>query len=393
MTEAELRIIVAECESDRIEFTTSVNKTDKFAEAICAFANDLPGYSKPGYLMIGVQDDRKIVGVTVDDALLLNLAGLRAHGNIQPLPSITVEKVPTSDGDVAVVIVQPSQLPPVRYRGRVCIRLGPRRDFGTEQDERVLTEKRISHALTFDAEPSLDSTLADLDLRIFTIDYQPRVVDAEVIAENNRSIELQLSSLRFFDLKKSCPTNSGVILFAKDVKYWLPGAYIQFLRIAGTSLADDIVQDRVVVGDLLTVLRELDALIDANILQSPAPDTLLRERMTSQYPPAAVREILMNAIMHRDYKSTSPLRINWFNDRIEIQNPGGLYGAATAANFPNQTSYRNPVIAEALRALGYVNRYGRGVIRAKELLKNNGNPEPEFLFDQHSVLATIHGTK
>jgi ATP-dependent DNA helicase RecG len=392
MTEDELRKIIDECESDRIEFTTSVNKTDKHAEAVCAFANDLPGYGKPGYLVIGVQDDRKIVGVKVDDELLLNLAGLRAHGNIQPLPSIAVEKVPTANGDVAVVTVQPAQLPPVRYRGRVCIRLGPRRDFGTEQDGRVLTEKRFSHALTFDAEPSLDSTLADLDLRIFTIEYQPQVIDAETLAENHRPMEQQLAGLRFFDLRNSCPTNAGVILFGTDIRNWLPGAYIQFLRVAGTSLADDIVQDRELVGDLLTVLRELDALIDANILQSPTADTLLKERMTSQYPPAAVREILMNAIMHRDYKSTAPLRITWFNDRIEVQNPGGLYGEVTKANFPNQTSYRNPVIAEALKALGYVNRYGRGVIRAKNLLKNNGNPEPGFQFDQYYVLATVRGT-
>lgn len=82
----------------------------------------------------------------------------------------------------------------------------------------------------------------------------------------------------------------------------------------------------------------------------------------------------MNAVMHRDYASTAPLRITWLDDRLEIQSPGGLYGEASPENFPRQTSYRNPVVAEALNALGYVNRYGRGVLRAQAALEKNGSP-------------------
>ena len=107
------------------------------------------------------------------------------------------------------------------------------------------------------------------------------------------------------------------------------------------------------------------------------------------FPPAAVRELLMNAVMHRDYASTAPLRITWLEDRVEIQSPGGLYGEASPLNFPQQTSYRNPVVAEALKALGYVNRYGRGVLRAQEALASNGNPPADFQFDAGFVLATI----
>jgi ATP-dependent DNA helicase RecG len=115
----------------------------------------------------------------------------------------------------------------------------------------------------------------------------------------------------------------------------------------------------------------------------------LSERFVESYPRVAVRELLMNAVMHRDYASTAPLRITWFDDRIEIQSPGGLYGEATAENFPTQTSYRNPVPAEALKALGYVNGYGRGVVRARETLARNGSPPPEFQFDHGYVLAIL----
>ncbi|HVR38043.1 MAG TPA: ATP-binding protein, partial [Thermoanaerobaculia bacterium] len=75
--------------------------------------------------------------------------------------------------------------------------------------------------------------------------------------------------------------------------------------------------------------------------------------------------------------------------RLEIQSPGGLYGEASPANFPQQTSYRNPVIAEAMKELGYVNRFGRGVIRAQDALKRNDSRPAEFRFDAGFVLATI----
>jgi ATP-dependent DNA helicase RecG len=391
MDEQQLRAIIAGGESDRVEFTTSLDDTDKFSEAICAFANDLPRHQQPGYLLLGVDDAGAISGATIDDRTLLRLAGLRDSGNIQPLPSMTVEKVGTADGDVAVVTVNPATQPPVRYKSRIWVRIGPRRGTAVDNDERVLTERRVSQALTFDAQPCLDSGLDDLALGTFRNDYLPQAVDQEVIDQNHRPVEQQLASLRFYDLRRRCPTNAGIVLFGKDVRHWLSGDYLQFLRVNGRSLDAEIVNDRELYGDLLTMLRELDALIDANLTQSPVPVSTLRERMVESFPRVAVRELLMNAVMHRDYASTSPIRMTWFQDRIEIQSPGGLYGEATEANFPQQTSYRNPVIAEAMKALGYVNRYGRGVISAQEALRANGSPPATFTFDAGFVLATIKG--
>ena len=389
MTEEELRAVIAVHEADRVELTTSTNDTHKFSEAVCAFANDLPGHSKPGYLIIGVDNSGKITGVPITDELLRNLAALRSDGNIQPLPDLTVEKIVTAAGDVAVVTVQPSPLPPVRYKGRVCIRIGPRRGYATEQEERRLIERRVSQARTFDAQPALGSTIDDVALPLFLIDYRRQALAPEVIEENERPIDQQLASLRFFDLSHGCPTNAGILLFGLDVRTWLPGAYVQFLRVDGDSLAAEVTNDREVGGDLLTVLRELDALVDAQLEQFPVPSTSLRERTVEAYPRVAFRELLMNAVMHRDYASTAPLRITWLSDRVEIQSPGGLYGEVSPENFPRQTSYRNPVIAEALKALGYVNRYGRGVLRAQKTLEDNGSPQAEFQFDAGYVLATI----
>ncbi len=389
ITSEELRGLLLDLESDRVERTVSTGKTDKFAEAVTAFSNDLSNRRQPGYLILGAKDDGTSSGLVVTDQLLQNLAALRSDGNIQPLPVINVAKFDLAEGQVAVVEVQPSDLPPVRYKGQVHVRIGPRRGIATEQEERMLTERRVSHARSFDTQPCRDATLADLALDLFRVSYLPEAVSEDVLAANHREIAAQLASLRFFDPHHRCPTYAGVLLFGTNPLAWLPGAYIQFLRLDGTSLGDDILADQPLSGDLLNLLRELESLINVQLQRVPKSVSLLRERTQFDYPPEALRELLMNAVMHRSYEGTAPIRVYWFTDRIEIQSPGGLYGEASPENFPGQNSYRNPVLAEAMKTLGFVNKFGRGVYRAQAALEKNGNPAAEFHFDFGYVRVTL----
>lgn len=377
----QLRAMLTELESDRVERTVSITNTDKFGQAICAFANDFPSHRQPGYLIVGADDNGRPSGLTVTDDLLQNLAALRSDGNIQPLPAITVSKHALPGGDLAVVEVLPSDLPPVRYRGKVWIRVGPRRATASEQEERILSERRVSYATTFDALPCLGSTLADLSQERFYLTYLRRAVAEEVIAENQRPFKLQSASLRLFDLKQDCPTNAGVLLLADTPTYYLPGAYVQFVRYAGDDMTSDVIDEKRALGDLRTILQTLDLLMDVNLRQYPVPVSTLRETTVSDYPKVAVRELLINAIMHRTYQSNAPVRFYCFADHIEISNPGGLYGEASPENFPYAVGYRNPVIAEAIRVLGYTNRFGQGVLRARKALELNGNPPARFTFD------------
>ena len=381
--------LLSDLESDRVECKESSRNTDKLSEAVTAFANDLPGYQLPGYLVVGVDDSRNFIGLKVSDELLTSLGGLRSDGNILPLPVINVAKFVFPQGEVAVVEVLPSKLPPVRYKGRAWIRVGPRRASASEQEERILTERRVSHASTFDAQPCLDATMEDLAVNQFQNSYLNYAVAEEVIRENHRDTKQQLASLRFFDLKNDCPTNAGILLFGKNPLAWIPGAYAQFLRVKGNSLSDDVTSERTISGDLASLLRELESLTRLQIEQHPERESLLRERLESTYPEIALRELFSNAVLHRSYDSTAPIRFYWFSDRIEIQSPGGLYGEASPENFPNQNSYRNPVLAEAMKNLGFVNKFGRGVARAKDALAKNGNPPASFDFDHHYVRVTV----
>lgn len=389
INETELIALCSDLEADNIERTVSVNNTDKFCQAVCAFANDLPNHRKPGYLLIGVRDDGLRCGLTVTDQLLQNLGAIRSDGNVLPQPYLNVAKFTLSDGDVAVVEVHPSDLPPVRYKGSVWIRVGPRKATANEQEERVLTERRVSLARSFDARPCVEATLDEIALGQFDA-YRREVIDPEILAANHRSIEEQLASLRLFVPERGCPTNAGLLLFGKNPRFYLPGAYIQYLKLPGSELNDFPEDQAEISGDLVSVIRELELRLKPLIQTALRATGAFEEKLMPDYPEWAMRELLMNAVMHRNYDSNSPIRFYAFSNHLEILNPGGLYGEATPENFPTRNSYRNPVIAEAMKSLGFVNRFGYGVQRAQALLKQNGNPPADFEFDEHSVLVKVY---
>lgn len=201
---------------------------------------------------------------------------------------------------------------------------------------------------------------------------------------------LQMASLGFWCTQEACATNAGALLFSQDPLNWFPGAAIQYVRYQGDALDADVLDERRFEGDLITVLRELEGFLKTLLPSRLASVSPLREESRVPYPAVAIRELLMNAIMHRDYESNAPVRFYWFDDRIEIQNPGGLYGAVTPETFPNQNDYRNPKIAEAMKTLGYVNTFGRGIARTQRALRENGNPQAEFHVKEPAFfLATI----
>lgn len=388
LTEAQLTELLSDLESDRVERTISTSDTDKFAKAICAFANDLPNHRQPGYLLIGVKDDGSLAGLSVTDQLLLDLGAIRSTGNVLPQPVMSVTRYKLQGGDVAVVEVQPSDMPPVRYKGTVWVRIGPRKGTAHEQDERVLTEKRVARAHTFDVLPFPEANIADLSLRLFG-EYRAQVIAPEVIEANHRTIEEQLASLRLFDLSKKCPTTTGILLFGNNPRFFLPGAYVQFLRFPGTTMTDMPVDQAEISGDMRTVLDGLRDKFRACNQVGMKPGKGFQDQLLPDYPEWSVRELLHNAVIHRDYQSNTPIRFYWFSDRIEIQSPGGLYGEVTPETILSRNSYRNPVMAEALKTMGYVNRFGFGIQHAQKLLEENGNPPAEFSFEDRVVAVTI----
>ena len=387
-------------------------------QAICAFANDLPGRRRSGVIFIGVDDDGRPTGLEINDALLLKLAHCKTDGNILPLPTMTVARHVLRGQDVAVVTVTPSDSPPVRFRGRIWTRVGPRRALATAQDERILNEKRRHGDAPFDARPVHAITLDDLDLGRFQFLYLPRAFYPEELKHNDRTVEERLAATKMIaSVDDPTPTALGVLMLSPRPMDHLPCAWIQFLRIDGEDLADPIHHAERFEGPVEDAVRELDREMRAHNRVSVEIGTGSTEIRRATYALDALQALVRNAAMHRDYEaSTNPIRVHWLNDRVEIVSPGGPYGEVTVDNFgqPGYTSYRNPSLAEAMRVSGLVQqrygavrwqdlsgpwfamrvsglvqRYGAGIPLVRRALRDNRQSEPDFNVDANWVRCTI----
>ncbi len=367
----------------------------KARQAICAFCNDLSNHNKAGVLIIGAKDDGSPSHLMIDDALLLNIANMKTDGNILPVPTMSVEKRVLDGAEMVVVIVMPSDIPPVKYDGRIWVRTGPRRSLASAQDERILIEKRRYKHLPFDLYPVSTASLSDLVRSKFEYEYLPSAFASDVLEENGRSYEERLSSCKMIvSPEETVPTVTGILALGKTPQDFILGAFIQFLRIDGTELSDEVIDEEKITGALVEVLRRIEEKLKAHNRNAIDITSSPTHAITSPYPQVALQQLVYNAVMHRTYENTNmPIRVYWFNDRIEIMSPGGPYGNVTVNNFatPGITDYRNPNIADVLKVFGYVQSFGRGIATAKKALETNGNPPLDFEVNESHVLCIIRG--
>lgn len=394
-TEAELLQIIAAGEADRVEFKESLagDAPTRVREAICAFANDLAGHEKPGLVFVGVKDDGTIGHLAVTDRLLQQLAAMKTDGNIVPPPSLTVAKHTLQGKEVAVVAVQPSNSPPVRFKGAIHVRIGPRRGIATAQDERILNEKRRYGDRPFDLQPIPTASLSDLNLTQFEHEYLTAAFSDEILAANDRSLHEQLAATKMI-VAADQPTATvlGILAIGKNPQDFLPGAYVQFLRIHGNEYADEIIDAQEIRGAIPELLRQLEEKLTAHNRIAVDVTTSYLEQRTELYPMEALHQITRNAVMHRTYEGTNaPVHVYWFNDRIEVLSTGGAFGSVTIESFgePGLVDYRNPNLADAMKTLGFVQRFGLGIPIAKQQLAAAGHPKPEFEISDNFVRVTV----
>lgn len=379
---------------ERKQSFTDKNK-DKICRTLCAFANDLAGLGQPGVVLLGVADDGSVTGVDANDALLQKIDQIRAEGKIQPLPSLMVRKLPWQGKTLVAIMVQPSSLPPVAFDGRIWVRLSASTQQASQEDERLLAERRRTRAgRSFDSEGVPAASLQDLNQIYFLSTYLPQAVAPDVLEANGRSLQerLMTTHMATADAQQPVPTVAGLLTTGLSPQDWLAGAYVQFIRYAGTEHGGAVMDEKRITGNLEDVINGTEAIFKAHIQTTVDITGQDRERRQPDYPLPALQQLFRNAILHRNYEGTNtPVRVYWFDDRIEIASPGGPYGTVTAQNFgqPYATDYRNPIVAGVLFNLKYVQKFGFGIQNARKLLAENGNPAPEFEISQTMVVVTV----
>ncbi len=220
---------------------------------------------------------------------MTTLAQMRSDGNILPPPTMYVEKMTLRGCELVVVIVEPSDNPPVRYQGRTWVKVGSVLQRATMEEERRLSERRRSGDLPFDLRPVLGASADELDMEFFRNEYLRSALAPEVLEENQRSIDDQLKALRF--MTSGMPNYGAILVFGTDPLRWVPGAYLQFARFDGNQLDDPVRDQKRLSGRLSQILSAADDLLQLHVEVAADSASSPREIRRPDYPIIALQGV------------------------------------------------------------------------------------------------------
>jgi ATP-dependent DNA helicase RecG len=339
--------LIAKGESDVLEFKASFGKD--VIETLCAFANH-----RGGTVLIGVADDGKIIGTSCGSESLQAWANEIKQNTT---PSIIPDVEMISIRGKSVVIFRVSEFPvkPVAFRDRYFKRVA------NSNHRMSLTEMANIHMqslqLSWDSYPEDQATVKDLSPRKMKT-FLKRVREGGRF-KGEGDWQVVLEKLGY--LKNGAPTHAAMILFGKnDPPYQL--------HIGRFKTPSTIIDDRMMRGTLFDVVDDAMKFILSHIKVAFEITGDIQRREIPEYPPAALRELLLNAVVHRDYTSPTDIQIKIFDNAITFFNPGRLYGDLTIEKLKTdsyQSRTRNKLIAEAFYLTRDIEKYGSGYIRIR----------------------------
>ena len=361
-----IREILTHGKGLRIDWFPEETPVSRLAETLVGMAN-----SEGGTILIGITPrSGQIQGIQDPDSVvdrIFQAALLTDPPLVLPLPQ--VEEV---GNDLVVKVIIPKGLPQIyayqgRYLGRSGIHSQP---LSSRQLRALLMERGI---VQFETQIPPYAGLQDLDLdQISAYTSSLRGLDHEPFGE----ILLRRGCLKQME-GVLLPTNAALLLFGKDPQQWLPSASILATRFPGVSFSDTFVKQEM-RGTLPEQIRQAETFVRDQMRSTVRLVGLTRQE-TPEYPLMAVRELLVNAVAHRDYNQQGDcIHLNIFADRLEIHSPGGLPGPVNLENLLVARYSRNAVIAQVLSDMGFVERLGYGLKRVVTVLRQNHMPAPRF---------------
>lgn len=383
MTPEELGKLL-QSEDERTEWKQSTKDASDILHAVCALANDLGDSRAPGFLVIGVAKNGNVVGVNLAgskrDEEQQILASRLHSSKLWPTPASSMSIVEYEGKQVFVVEVAPYPVPPIVEVDRVAwVRHGSTTRRATQADLQRLRERRPLSTQPFDLRPFEGATIEDLDTRALDERYalaREGVDDVDVFP----SFESWLTQIQLGSVVRGTwtPNPAALLVFGKSPQSHLPGAIVELVRYAGDDIDAPVSWRRTAAGTLPQQLEVLWAQVSAHVTAVPGRSEGIRSPFVDEYPVEALKELARNLVQHRQYEGTNaPGRIEWYDDRIEFFNPGGPFGRASEGEFGSHSDYRNPIITDWLKQLGYIEQLGRGIRLVGKYLTRNGNPPIE----------------
>lgn len=360
MEAKELLEILARGEDGKHQFKSNFANVDSIASEMVAFSN-----SGGGQIFIGINDNGAPVGLTKEDVGRLNqMVSNAASQSVRPPINPITENVQLSEGLVMVLTVLDGiRKPYMDNNGSIWIKSGADKRKVTAQEEmqRMFQSAGLIHA---DEVPANGLTVADLDLDYFR-DFVLEEY-GEYWKEGDEDVSLQKLLENMNLANKDGNLNiAGALLFSKKPQFRLPTFIIKAVTYPGTDIDEEHYLDSEdLTGRLADVFQKAFGFISRN-LKHIQGDQTVNSLGKLEIPKIVIEELLVNALIHRDYFISSPVRIFIFSDRVEIISPGHIPNNLTIENIKNGNSnIRNPILASfATKILPY-RGLGNGIRRA-----------------------------
>lgn len=364
--------IIAQGEGETVEFKKSMGQLRRAVETTVAFAN-----TRGGHLLIGVRQDGEVVGVTGTDPVRRVAEVIIA--NTDPVLYPSVETVEVGGKPIVVVTVLESEDKPHLAYGHGFRRVGSTSKRMTRDElELTLFQRRPAD---FERRPVVGSTFADLDEDKLRRYFGRRAPGAETLDRLSLADLAMGQGFAVVCNGEAVPTLAGVMLFGRAPQALNNNWTITALRVRGPDLSYPIVDRRELNGTAEQLIeRGQQFVADHMRIGYEFPENSARRREVPEYPLDAVREVLANAVAHRDYRPNERIQLRMHDDRLEVQNPGGLLPGLSLEQVLRvpASRRRNHLIAQVLWEWGYMEQVGRGLIFVQRRMQETGAERPRF---------------
>ena len=357
-------------ESQTIEFKESWR--DDHLKIICAFAN-----THGGKLNIGIRDNGKIVGVK-DCGKLLKMLPDKIRNKLGIIPSVLVRR--RGGKEIIEIEIKASSMP-VSYNGKYYVRTGSTTaELGGKELADFLMKKFGKTWDEFPVEASFD------DVNIETIEkfkeWARERLPSIIKEKDYKSLLKKLNLLADGKL-----TRAAILLFGKNPQKYFIQSYMKMGKFVSET---DVVSTDEITGNLFEQVEKTIEILQTKYLMRISKFEGIRRRDVLEYPEDALREAIINAVIHRDYLGTSAIQIRVYDDRLVIMNEGKLPPEVPVEKLKEEhlSKPRNPLLARIFYFAGLIEAWGRGTIKIVESCRQNGLPEPDFI-EEHGIMKVV----
>ncbi len=366
METAELKKHIEQGESNTTEFKERFEQ--EVIETAAAFAN-----TKGGTILIGVSDKREIRGITIGKETLTDVTN-RISQAINPRVVMEIEAVEVERKSVLLIHISKSPIKPVSIKGICYKRVGNSNRAMSPQEIAQMHLKSVGQ--TWDQLTVRSARSDDLDEQKIQWYLTQRETSRNVTHSQNMNMTDLLKNINSVN-DTNIPTHAGLLFFGKLPQRFFQNAQLRVVRFKGTSVTHPVIDRLDCSGTLWEIVNVAEEFIRKNIrLLSLRGSKSFQRDDKFEYPLEALREAIINGLIHRNYQEPADVRVFIFDDRIEIINPGSFPEDVS----PHKPIHRpvNPILSQLMYDVGYVERYGSGIKMMQRLCRESENKEPHY---------------